>query len=64
MTQDAPASAIGASMLRLEKPKTLPEMAMSQSEAGGLSTVMKEDWSSEPNKKAFQLSVPLFTAAA
>jgi hypothetical protein len=29
-----------------------------------LSTVMKEPGSSEPKKKAFQLMVPLFTAAA
>ena len=37
---------------------------MTQRDAGGLSTVMNEDWSSDPKKNAFQLSVPLFTAAA
>jgi len=51
-------------MLILENPKIRPEISMTQSDAGGLSTVMKEDRSSEPKKKAFQLSVPLFTAAA
>ena len=51
-------------MLQLENPKTRPESSMTQRAAGGLSTVMKEPGSSEPKKNAFQLSVPLFTAAA
>ena len=51
-------------MVTLEKPKIRPEISMTQREAGGLSTVMNDDGSSEPKKKAFQLSVPLFTAAA
>ena len=37
---------------------------MTHSDAGGLSTVMKLPGSSEPKRKAFQLSVPLLTAAA
>ena len=37
---------------------------MTQSAAGGLSTVMKLDASKEPKKKAFQLLVPGLTAAA
>ena len=51
-------------MLALEKPNTRPESAITQSEAGGLSTVMKFDESIEPKKKAFQLFVPASTAAA
>ena len=63
-TATTPARAMGASMVTLEKPKIRPEISMTHREAGGLSTVMNEDGSSEPKKKAFQLSVPLFTAAA
>ncbi len=37
---------------------------MTQSEAGGLSTVMKFDESNEPKKNAFQLLLPACTAAA
>ena len=37
---------------------------MTQSDAGGLSTVMKLEASEEPKKKAFQLLVPACTAAA
>ena len=51
-------------MLQLEKPKILPESSITHSAAGGLSTVMNDPGSSEPKKNAFQLSVPLFTAAA
>ena len=51
-------------MLKLLKPKMRPESAITQSDAGGLSTVMKLEESSEPKKKAFQLSVPACTAAA
>ena len=36
---------------------------MTQSAAGGLSTVMKLEASNEPKKKAFQLLVPAWTAA-
>ena len=45
-------------MLTLLKPKIRPESAITQSEAGGLSTVMKLEESSEPKKNAFQLFVP------
>ena len=51
-------------MLQLEKPKRRPERAMSHNAAGGLSTVMNEPGSSDPKKKAFQLTVALLTAAA
>ena len=51
-------------MLQLPKPKMRPDNSISQSEAGGLSTVMKLDESREPKKKAFQLLVPASTAAA
>ena len=51
-------------MLQLEKPNTRPERAITQSEAGGLSTVMKDEESSEPKKNAFQLCVAACTAAA
>ena len=44
-------------MLALEKPNIRPERAITHSEAGGLSTVMKFDWSIDPKKKAFQLFV-------
>ena len=51
-------------MLQLEKPKMRAERAISQMEAGGLSTVMNEPGSSEPNRNAFQLRLALLTAAA
>jgi len=51
-------------MLQLLKPKIRPDNAITQKAAGGLSTVMKLDESSEPKKNAFQLSVPACTAAA
>ena len=37
---------------------------MTHSDAGGLSTVMKLDASSEPNRNAFQLLLPACAAAA
>ena len=51
-------------MLALENPKIRPDSAITHSDAGGLSTVMKFDESSEPKKNAFQLLVPACTAAA
>jgi hypothetical protein len=45
-------------MLQLLKPNSLPESAITHSEAGGLSTVMKLEESIEPKKNAFQLLVP------
>ena len=59
-----PRAPAARSMLQLEKPKTRPESAITQSEAGGLSTVMKHEESSEPKKNAFQLCVAACTAAA
>ena len=44
-------------MLQLLKPKIRPDSAITQSEAGGLSVVMKLEESSEPKKNAFQLWV-------
>ena len=38
-------------------------MSITQSDAGGLSTVMKFDESNEPKKNAFQLFDPAWTAA-
>ena len=63
-TAPTPSSACGTSMLQLENPNTLPDRAITQREAGGLSTVMKDEESSEPKKKAFQLRVAAWTAAA
>jgi hypothetical protein len=51
-------------MLKLLKPKIRPDSAITHSDAGGLSTVMKFDGSSDPKKNAFQLLVPAWTAAA
>ena len=51
-------------MLALENPKIRADSAITHSDAGGLSTVMKFDESSEPKKNAFQLFVPAWTAAA
>ena len=63
-TEATPSSACGTSMLKLENPNSRPESSITQSDAGGLSTVMKFDGSSEPNRNAFQLCVPALTAAA
>ena len=51
-------------MLQEPNPKIRPESAMTQSDAGGLSTVMKLEESNDPKKKALQLLVPAWTAAA
>ncbi len=45
-------------------PKSRAEIPITQSATGGLSTVMKFEESNEPKKKAFQLFVPAWTAAA
>ncbi len=50
-------------MLQELTPKIRPEISMTHSEAGVLSTVMKLELSNEPKKKAFQLLVPASTAA-
>ena len=59
-----PSSACGTSSDQLLKPKIRPDSPMTQSDAGGLSTVMKFEESSEPKNHAFQFSVPACTAAA
>jgi hypothetical protein len=57
-------SACGSSRLNDEKPSRRAESPISQSESGGLSTVMKLPGSSEPKNQAVQLSLPAFAAAA
>jgi hypothetical protein len=57
-------SALGTSMLKLEKPKMRADRPISHSAKGGLSIVMKLPGSSEPKNHAFQLSVADLTAAA
>jgi hypothetical protein len=51
-------------MLNDEKPKTRADRPISQSESGGLSTVMKLPGSSDPKNQAVQLSLPALAAAA
>src|SRR5919112_5324231 len=63
-TEPTAMSACGASMLHDEKPNIRADSAITQSEAGGLSTVIALAESSEPKKNAFQLCVPACTAAA
>ena len=63
-TDATPASACGRSMLQLEKPNSRADNSCTHREAGSLSTVMNDPGSSEPKKKAFQLTLPLLTAAA
>ena len=46
------------------KPNIRPDISITHSEPGVLSTVMKLELSNEPKKKAFQLLVPAWTAAA
>ena len=50
-------------MLQELTPNRRAERPITQSDAGGLSTVMKLAASEEPKKKAFQLCVPACTAA-
>ena len=57
-------SACGSSTLKDEKPRTRAERPLSQSESGGLSTVMKLPGSIAPKNHAFQLSEPARVAAA
>ena len=45
-------------MLQLLKPKIRPDSPITQSAAGGLSTVMELPASSDPKNQAFQLLVP------
>ncbi len=45
------------------RPSSRTDSAMTHSEAGGLSTVIELAASELPKKKAFQLSLPAWTAA-
>ena len=46
------------------RPNTRAVSSIGQRNSGVLSTVMKFDESTEPNRNAFQLLVPAWTAAA
>ncbi len=59
-----PSRACGTSSDQLLKPNIRPDRPITHSDAGGLSTVMKLEESSEPKNQDFQLSVPACTAAA
>ena len=50
-------------MLQQLRPNSLTEIAIGHSDAGGLSTVMTLAASDEPNRNAFQLSLPAWAAA-
>ena len=63
-TAATPSNACGTRIDQEFNPNSRTEMSMTQSDAGGLSTVMKFDWSSEPNRKAVQLLLPDWAAAA
>ncbi len=54
---------IGAIICQVPYPKTRHDRPMTISASGGLSTVRKFPASSEPKNHAFQLCVPLSTAA-
>src|SRR3954447_10883349 len=62
-TVATPISACGTRMLQAFTPNTRAESDMTQSEAGGLSTVIALAASKEPKKNAFQLDEPACTAA-
>ena len=63
-THASPMSASGTSIDHVENPKIRPESAITHSEAGGLSTVIRPGASSAPNSQAFHDWVPACTAAA
>ncbi|MCX2850202.1 hypothetical protein [Curtobacterium poinsettiae] len=63
-TEPTAISAWGSSRLKLEKSNSRADSTITQSEAGGLSTVMKFDESREPKKNASHDFVPACTAAA
>ena len=58
-----PMTTSGSRRLHVENPNTRADSSMTHSAIGGLSTVMNDAESSEPKKNAFQLWVPLLTAA-
>ncbi len=62
-TAATPMSASGTSRLQELTPKSRAAMSCTQSEAGGLSTVMALPESNDPKKNAFQLVEPACTAA-
>jgi hypothetical protein len=62
-TVATPSRACGTRTLHELSPKIRTDRAISQSEAGGLSTVMALPASREPKRKAFQLWEPACTAA-
>ncbi|GAA3115811.1 hypothetical protein GCM10020001_039170 [Nonomuraea salmonea] len=62
-TAATPASTCGNIRLHVPNPRTRANRPIAHSAIGGLSTVMNDSESSEPKKNAFQLSVPLITAA-
>jgi hypothetical protein len=55
---------LGTITLQVLNPKRRADNSITHSAAGGLSTVMKLDESIDPKRKAFQLLVPAWTAAA
>src|SRR6266496_754952 len=63
-TAATPSSACGTRIDHEFAPNSLTDRSITHSDAGGLSTVMKFDWSSEPNRNAFQLLLPDCAAAA
>ncbi len=62
-TAATPSKACGTKIAHELTPNILTERSMTHSDAGGLSTVMKFDASSEPNKNAVQLLLPACAAA-
>ena len=58
-----PMTAWGSRMAKLERPSTRTDSAMSQIDAGGLSTVMAPPASEAPHRKALQLCEPACAAA-
>src|ERR1022692_5097557 len=63
-TVATPSRACGTSRLQEFSPNTRADSSMGHRNPAGLSTVMKFEESSEPNKKDFQLLVPASPAAA
>ena len=63
-TVATPFRACGISRLQEFSPNMRADSSMGHRNPAGLSTVMKFEESSEPNRKAFQLLVPAWTAAA
>jgi hypothetical protein len=62
-TVATPISTSGSRICQEPSPKIRTDRAIGHRAAGGLSTVMEFPASDEPKKKAFQLSLPAWTAA-